>query len=105
MYDKLPIGAFVSEPKTPDPDMNLPNLQFWNCMDYGVVTIDKKNSLVQWIMSVIPVILAFKRALMCVLLTTIIKILMELTGQQVLTEHAESHNLIETDNGQCFLCP
>ena len=42
MYDKLPISAFVSEPKTPNPDMNLPNLQFWNCMDYGVMTIDKK---------------------------------------------------------------
>ena len=36
VYDKLPISAFVSEPKTPDPDMDLPNLQFWNCMDYGV---------------------------------------------------------------------
>ena len=33
IYDKLPISAFVSEPKTPDPDMDLPNLQFWNCMD------------------------------------------------------------------------
>ena len=42
MYDKLPISAFVSEPKTPDPDMNLPNLQFWNCMDYGVVSIHKQ---------------------------------------------------------------
>ena len=25
VYDKLPISAFVSEPKTPDPDMDLPN--------------------------------------------------------------------------------
>ena len=33
MYDKLPISAFVSEPETPNPDMDLPNLQFWNCMD------------------------------------------------------------------------
>ena len=32
LFDKLPISAFVSSPKTPDPDMNLPNLQFWNCM-------------------------------------------------------------------------
>ena len=38
MYDKLPISAFVSDPETPTPDMNLPNLQFWNCMDYGVVS-------------------------------------------------------------------
>jgi hypothetical protein len=42
MYDKLPISAFLSEPKTPDPDMNLPNLQFWNCMDYGVVAVKKQ---------------------------------------------------------------
>ena len=42
LYDKLPISAFVSEPETPDPDMTLPNLQFWNCMDYGVVNICKQ---------------------------------------------------------------
>ena len=42
MYDKLPISAFLSEPVTPDPDMNLPNLQFWNCMDYGVVSVTKQ---------------------------------------------------------------
>ena len=27
------------EPETPNPDMDLPNLQFWNCMDYGVVVV------------------------------------------------------------------
>ena len=42
MYDKLPISAFVSRPETPDPDLDLPNLQFWNCMDYGVVNICKQ---------------------------------------------------------------
>ena len=42
MYDKLPISAFVSEPKKPEPDMPLNNLQFWNCMDYGVVTVTKQ---------------------------------------------------------------
>ena len=42
MYDKLPISAFVSRPETPTPDMSLPNLQFWNCMDYGVVSIHKQ---------------------------------------------------------------
>ena len=42
LYDKLPISAFVSEPKTPTPDLNLPNLQFWNCMDYGVTAICKQ---------------------------------------------------------------
>jgi hypothetical protein len=41
MYDKLPISAFLSKPETPDPDLDLPNLQFWNCMDYGVTTICK----------------------------------------------------------------
>lgn len=42
LYDKLPISAFVSRPETPNPDMSLPNLQFWNCMDYGVVAISKQ---------------------------------------------------------------
>tara|TARA_B100001142_G_C14346339_1_gene660150 strand:- start:4327 stop:4977 length:651 start_codon:yes stop_codon:yes gene_type:complete len=42
MFDKLPISAFVSEPKTPDPDLDLPNLQFWNCMDYGVINVCKQ---------------------------------------------------------------
>jgi len=41
MYDKLPISAFVARPETPVPDLDLPNLQFWNCMDYGVVAIQK----------------------------------------------------------------
>ena len=42
MYDKLPVSAFVSDPETPSPRNGLPNLQFWNCMDYGVVSVDKK---------------------------------------------------------------
>jgi len=42
VFDKLPISAFTVEPKTPTPDMDLHNLQFWNCMDYGVVAVDKK---------------------------------------------------------------
>lgn len=42
LYDKLPISAFVSEPKTPDPDLDLYNLQFWNCMDYGVTAVNKQ---------------------------------------------------------------
>ena len=41
LYDKLPISAFVSDPVTPNPDLDLYNLQFWNCMDYGVVAISK----------------------------------------------------------------
>ena len=42
LFDKLPISAFVSRPETPDPDLPLNNLQFWNCMDYGVVAISKQ---------------------------------------------------------------
>lgn len=42
MFDKLPISAFVSKPVTPKLDMNLPNLQFWNCMDYNVTAIYKQ---------------------------------------------------------------
>ena len=41
IYDKLPISAFVRTPNTPDPDLDLPNLQFWNCMDYGVTCMNK----------------------------------------------------------------
>ena len=41
LYDKLPISAFLRAPKTPTPDMSLENLQFWNCMDYGVMAINK----------------------------------------------------------------
>ena len=43
MFDKLPISAFVSSPETPTPDLDLPNLQFWNCMDYGVRAIVKQH--------------------------------------------------------------
>ena len=42
IYDKLPISAFLDRPETPQPDLDLPNLQFWNCMDYGVVAIQKQ---------------------------------------------------------------
>ena len=42
LFDKLPISAFVSEPKTPDPDLPLEDLQFWNAMDYGVTAICKQ---------------------------------------------------------------
>ena len=42
LYDKLPISAFGSSPETPDPDLDLHNLQFWNCMDYGVTNICKQ---------------------------------------------------------------
>ena len=41
LYDKLPISAVLRAPKTPTVDMSLENLQFWNCMDYGVMAINK----------------------------------------------------------------
>ena len=42
MFDKLPISAFLSEPVIPKLDLDLPNLQFWNCMDYNVTAIHKQ---------------------------------------------------------------
>ena len=42
LFDKLPISAFLSEPKIPEKDLPLHELQFWNCMDYGVVSIHKQ---------------------------------------------------------------
>ena len=42
VYDKLPINAFVSSPDKPDKDYPLHDLQFWNCMDYGVTCIYKQ---------------------------------------------------------------
>jgi hypothetical protein len=42
VFDKLPISAFVSSPKAPVPDLPLTDLQFWNCMDYGIVSVVKQ---------------------------------------------------------------
>ena len=42
LYDKLPISAFLSEPKLPERDLPLEELQYWNCMDYGVVAVVKQ---------------------------------------------------------------
>lgn len=42
MFDKLPISAFVARPETPDPDLALTDLQFWNCMDYGITAVQKQ---------------------------------------------------------------
>jgi hypothetical protein len=42
MFDKLPISAFVSSPETPEVDLPLSDLQFWNCMDYGIVSVVKQ---------------------------------------------------------------
>tara|TARA_E500000318_G_scaffold40795_2_gene39035 strand:+ start:2711 stop:3349 length:639 start_codon:yes stop_codon:yes gene_type:complete len=42
LFDKLPLSAFVADPETPELDLPLQDLQFWNCMDYGVVCIYKQ---------------------------------------------------------------
>lgn len=42
LFDKLPISAFVSSPELPEDDLPLPDLQFWNCMDYGITCITKQ---------------------------------------------------------------
>jgi len=42
LFDKLPISAFLHKKETPEPDLPLNNLQFWNCMDYGVVSVYKQ---------------------------------------------------------------
>ena len=48
LFDKLPISAFIVRendnevPTLPNPDLDLKNLQFWNCMDWGVVSIHKQ---------------------------------------------------------------
>lgn len=42
MFDKLPISAFVAAPVTPEKDLPLTELQYWNCMDYGIVGVIKQ---------------------------------------------------------------
>lgn len=42
IYDKLPISAFVNSPHAPVTDLPLTELQFWNCFDYGVVSVVKQ---------------------------------------------------------------
>jgi hypothetical protein len=41
LYDKLPISAFLSEPKLPDPDLPLDFLQIWDAMSYDITVVDK----------------------------------------------------------------
>jgi len=48
LYDKLPISAFLSwdsdspeKPVTPDPDLPLEELQFWNCFSHDITTLEK----------------------------------------------------------------
>lgn len=42
LYDKLPISAFVAVGGLRGRELELHDLQFWNCMDYGVVAVQKQ---------------------------------------------------------------
>ena len=105
MYDKLPISAFVADPETPSPDMNLPNLQFWNCMDYGVVSIHK-----QFVSSMM--FEAYTRdqgKLKGTYVATIDNYhadinTIDYSTSETPAEH-KSHNLLELENGQFGLYP
>tara|TARA_R110001592_G_scaffold45855_1_gene146348 strand:- start:1116 stop:1763 length:648 start_codon:yes stop_codon:yes gene_type:complete len=105
MFDKLPISAFVSEPETPKKDLELHNLQFWNCMDYGVVSIHK-----QFISSMM--FEAYTRdqgKLKGTYVATIDNYhadinTIDYSTSETPAEH-KSHNLLELENGQFGLYP
>ena len=105
MFDKLPISAFTWSNKTPQPDLSLPNLQFWNCMDYGVVAIEK-----QFIASMVFEILtrdqgSFKGKYVATLDNYHSDInSIDYSTAETPAEH-KSHNLIELENGQFGLYP
>jgi len=49
LYDKLPISAFLNyesnypdKPRTPDPDLPLTDLQYWDSFDYDIKIIEKQ---------------------------------------------------------------
>ena len=105
MFDKLPISAFLSSPELPDPDMTLHNLQFWNCMDYGVVAVQK-----QFIGSMHYEV--YTRDFGTQTGTYICTLdnyhqdvdAIDYSTSEQPAEH-KSHNLIELDNGQFALYP
>ena len=105
MYDKLPISAFVSDPEKPSPDMELHNLQFWNCMDYGVTVVQK-----QFVGSMHYEV--YTRDYGTQTGTYICTIdnyhqdpdAIDYSTSEQPAEH-KSHNLIELDNGQFCLYP
>ena len=105
LFDKLPISAFVSEPKKPDPDLPLNNLQFWNCMDYGVVSIHK-----QFIGSMDFQILSrdhgtLTGSYVCTMDNYHSDInAIDYSTSETPAEH-KSHNLLALDNGQFCLYP
>jgi len=105
LYDKLPISAFVLEPKTPTPDMSLENLQFWNCMDYGVTAVYK-----QFIGSMDFEVLTRDHGIMHgIYICTLDNYHasadeVDYSTSEIPAEH-KSFNLLELDNGQYCLYP
>jgi len=105
MFDKLPISAFTHIDKTPEKDLSLPNLQFWNCMDYGVVAIHK-----QFISSMSFEVMtrnagSYKGRYIATIdnyhsdINTI-----DYSTAETPAEH-KSHNIVELENGQFGLYP
>ena len=105
MFDKLPISAFVSRPETPSPDLDLPNLQFWNCMDYGVTCMNKA-----FISSMDAEVFSRDHGfLKGQYLFTLDNYhanpdVIDYSVSEVPQEH-KSHNCVELDNGQFALYP
>ena len=105
LFDKLPISAFVSRPEVPNPDLPLNNLQFWNCMDYGVVAIYK-----QFIGSMdFQVLSRDHGTLTGSYICTIDNYHADANGidystSEIPAEH-KSHNLLQLENGQFCLYP
>ena len=105
LYDKLPISAFVSSPETPDPDLDLPNLQFWNCMDYGVTNICKQFvGSMEWEVRTRH-FGSIKGEYLCTLDNYHSDPdVVDYSTSEVPQEH-KSYNLIELENGQYALYP
>ena len=105
LFDKLPISAFLHKKKTPEPDLPLNNLQFWNCMDYGVVSIHK-----QFIGSMDFQILSRDHGtLMGSYVATLDNYHADINAvdystSEIPAEH-KSFNLLELENGQFCLYP
>ena len=105
LFDKLPISAFVSSPETPDPDLDLPNLQFWNCMDYGVTNICKQFvGSMEWEVRTRH-FGSIKGEYLCTLDNYHSDPdVVDCSTSEVPQEH-KSYNLIELENGQYALYP
>lgn len=105
IYDKLPISAFLASPETPEIDLLLPDLQFWNAMDYGVIAIEK-----QFIGSMdFELYLRTGKKMMGSYVFTLDNYhpdvnVANTSVSEKPTEH-KSHNIIELENGQYAIYP